>query len=63
MLKLEIRTGFASFCDPITQEPDFFAESDELSRLLKKVAAEIRGGSTSGSIIDYNGNKVGSWSR
>ena len=63
MFKMEIRTGNAAFHDPATGEPDFYYEGDELSRILKKVAAEIRGGSISGNVYDYNGNKVGSWTR
>ena len=37
-------------------EPEF-----EVERILYKVSDEVLNGETYGAIIDYNGNKIGSW--
>lgn len=63
MLKIEIKTGNAAFCDPYTGEEDKYYEGLELSKILNAIADDIKYGKTSGSILDINGNKVGSWSR
>lgn len=63
MLKIEINTGNAAFCDPFTGEPSEFDEAIECKRLLECICTELEDGATSGSIIDINGNKVGKWSR
>lgn len=63
MLKIEIKTGNAAFCDPYTGEPSEFDEAIECKRLLEGICRELEDGATSGSIIDINGNKVGQWSR
>lgn len=63
MLKIEIKTGNAAFCDPFTGEPSEFDEAIECKRLLEGICRELEDGATSGSIIDINGNKVGQWSR
>ena len=63
MLKIEIKTGNAVFCDPYTGKEDMYYEGFELSRILREIADKIDGGATHGSCIDINGNKVGQWSR
>ena len=63
MLKIEIKTGGATFCDPFTGEPSEFYEAIECKRLLEGICSELEDGAISGSIIDINGNKVGQWSR
>ena len=63
MLKIEIKTGNAAFCDPFTGEPSEFDEAIECKRLLEGICRELEDGATSGNIIDINGNKVGQWSR
>lgn len=63
MLKIEIKTGNAAFCDPDTGEESEFWEGVELNRILDGIKQKIEDGYTSGSCADINGNKVGSWSR
>lgn len=63
MLKIEIKTGGAAFCDPATGEESEYWESVELNRILATVCLKIEEGETSGSCMDINGNKVGKWSR
>ena len=63
MLKIEIETGNAAFCDPFTGESSEFDEAIECKRLLEGICSELEDGAISGSIIDINGNKVGQWSR
>lgn len=50
MFKLEIETTNAAF-DPYP--------SDEVARLLDSVFRRVSAGEDSGSLLDYNGNKVG----
>ena len=61
MFKLEIKTGNAAFCDPMTGEEDNYAEAYEVARILNEVTEKIKNGQREGSCIDINGNKVGSW--
>lgn len=63
MLKIEIKTGGAAFCDPSTGEESEYWESVELNRILANVCLKIEEGETSGSCMDINGNNVGKWSR
>jgi hypothetical protein len=63
MLKIEIETGCAAFCDPYTGEEDSYSEAYELTRILKGICEAIDNGATHGNCIDINGNKVGQWSR
>lgn len=50
MFKMEICTGNEATC-----------RSEDLADLIRQVSMRIEDGSTSGSIIDYNGNKVGTY--
>lgn len=63
MLKIEIKTGNAAFCDPCTQEESEYFESVELRRILQDICDKLEKGKTEGAILDINGNKVGKWSR
>lgn len=56
MLKLEIKTGGAVFCedDVLTYEGRY-----ELARLLRKISVQIEQGDDDGVVMDINGNKVG----
>ena len=62
MFQLEIETGNAAFHDEMTGEKDDFAEAVEVTRILNEARSQIREGRRSGSCIDINGNRVGSWS-
>ena len=63
MLKIEIKTGNAAFCNPYTVEENEIYEAMECIRLLEKICGQLEDGKTHSSIIDINGNKVGQWSR
>ena len=62
MLRIEIKTDNAAFCDPDGNESEYW-ESVELNRILANICLAIEGGETSGTCMDINGNKVGIWSR
>lgn len=63
MFRLNVETDGAAFKDPDIGEADRAYEEIEISRIMRKVAAELREGKTSGSVMDLNGNKVGCWTR
>lgn len=63
MLKMEIRTGGAAFCNPYTGEPNEYCEAMELKRIIAGVVEDLDHNQTHGSLFDINGNKVGQWSR
>ena len=63
MLKIEIKTSNAAFCDPCTGDESEYWESVELNRILAGICLKIENGETSGNCMDINGNKVGLWSR
>lgn len=56
MVKIEFTTGNAAFRDEDGNLIEY-----EVARILKNIAASIEEGYTYGPIMDYNGNKVGSW--
>ena len=60
MLKLEIKTDGAAFCEYDSDELSTEGRY-ELARLLRKVAVQIETGSTDGKIMDVNGNCCGKW--
>lgn len=62
MFKININTENAAFCDPYTGEEDEFAKEMEIERIMSEIKNAMSGGYTSGSCIDINGNKVGTWS-
>lgn len=61
MLKLEIHTGGAAFCNDYTGEPDNEAEEMQCAWLLKRVSDKLKEGRRDGVIMDTNGNRVGEW--
>lgn len=63
MFRMKIETDSAAFNDPKTGNEDKAFEGIEISRIMRKVASELREGKESGSIMDLNGNKVGHWTR
>lgn len=58
MLKIEIKTGGAAYSDGDTLTDE---GRRNLSANLKVIANMILNGENDGTIIDVNGNKVGSW--
>lgn len=63
MFKVEIETGNAAFKDPFTGEDYDLMEATEIRSLLARISSALERGEKAGVIMDYNGNKVGSWSR
>lgn len=61
MLKLNIKTGGAAYCDPFSGEEDNYCEQMEVAKNLRDIADELEHGRRYGTIIDINGNKVGSY--
>ena len=59
MLKIEIETGNAAFCNPETGEEDKEFEGFELNRILDEIKMKIAKGYTGGTCLDINGNRVG----
>jgi len=51
-MKIEFDTDNAAFED---------APTSECCHILNKIAESISYGETSGAIMDFNGNKIGSW--
>ncbi len=62
MVKIEFKTDGAAFRNEYTGEEDAYAEKVEIKRILLKICKAIDNGHTEGSVMDYNGNKVGTWS-
>lgn len=46
-----------------TESAAFYEQraSEEIERILKRIAVEVKNGYTKGSILDINGNHVGIW--
>lgn len=62
MFKLEFKTSNAAFGDE--RDPEYVQRVDklrEVNRIMKNVTTEIAMGKTYGSIMDINGNKIGTW--
>ena len=60
MLKIEIKTSGAVFTNE-GGEFDAYNGGEEVNRILKKIVKDIRNGYETGSCMDINGNKVGTW--
>lgn len=56
-MKIEFSTENAAFRDECGN-----IDSYEIARILREIAEKVQIGYTYGPIMDYNGNKVGSWS-
>lgn len=62
MFTLSFETENASFHDEALEPADNAGyRSDEISRILRKVATDVDLGESEGSIVDSNGNTVGRW--
>lgn len=61
MLKIEIKTGNAAFTN---DDGDFdpYWGGKEIERILAEIVEDIQNGYETGSCMDINGNKVGTWS-
>ena len=59
MLKIEIKTGGATYRD---ENDELDRSAYELRRNLKEIMEKLEYGYQSGYIMDINGNKVGEWS-
>ena len=62
MLTISFSTENAAFdCDSEDKwERDYF-RNEEIKRVLKNICNQLDNGKTSGSCMDINGNKVGTW--
>lgn len=64
MFSLQIKTDNAAFHeDDRSDEGEFPSGATlyECARILRSVAEDLEGDSTSGTILDANGNSVGEW--
>ena len=63
MLRIEFATDNAAFeVDESDKWTRDYYRNEEIKRVLKNVCNQLDNGKTSGSCIDINGNKVGTWS-
>lgn len=60
-MKIKFSTDGAAFCGDYTGEPDEYSKRMEIKRILNKIAVDIYNGYDHGSVMDYNGNKIGAW--
>lgn len=60
-MKIEFTTNGAAFCDPHTGEEDNYYKAMTCKGILENILEKIEEGYTSGSVIDFNGNKIGTW--
>jgi hypothetical protein len=61
-MKIKFSTSGAAFQDEYAdEETNKLYVRTEVTRILKKITAEIECGEMDGSIMDINGNKIGSW--
>jgi hypothetical protein len=61
-MKIQFSTEGAAFKDEYEDEAinDIY-KRQETARILKKIASYVESGTNYGSIMDVNGNKIGSW--
>ena len=59
-MKIEFSTDSAAFCDPVTQEENHTYRAIETAVILKRIAYAVEQGCTSGTVMDDNGNAIGS---
>lgn len=61
-MKIQFSTEGAAFKDEYEDETmnDIY-KRQETARILKKIASYVESGTNYGSIMDINGNKIGSW--
>lgn len=63
MFKIEINTGGAAFCNPLTGKEDAVFENLEITRILENIIHKLKYDKDSGTILDINGNVVGRWEK
>ena len=63
MIKIEIKTGNAAFCNPASGEPHRLFECMEVDRILRDISMRLLQGENGGNVIDTNGNVCGRWIR
>lgn len=61
MFKLEFLTSGAAFEDPDGTNTELYRNL-EVERILNRICTEVAFGKDSGTIMDFNGNRIGSWS-
>ena len=61
-MKIQFSTEGAAFKDEYADEAiNNVYKRQETARILKKIASHVESGTNYGSIMDINGNKIGSW--
>ena len=60
-MKIEFNTNNTAFQNDYTGEPDEYYKRMEIKRILDKIAVDVCYGYDQGSVIDINGNKIGTW--
>ena len=61
-MKIEFSTDGAAFQSEYEDEiANEISTKREITRILKKIAIEVECGAIQGSIMDINGNKIGTW--
>lgn len=61
-MKIQFSTEGAAFKDEYADEAiNSIYRDQEIIRILQKIEKQIEDGYTYGSIIDINGNKIGTW--
>ena len=67
MLRIEFNTDNAAFHadyedeEKMTDWQKSYVRNEEIRRVLKNICNQLDNGNVSGSCIDINGNKVGTW--
>ena len=64
MFKIKFTTTNNAFCSPEDNDEDLnnYYRAMETVRILRKISDSIQNGDTYGAVLDFNGNKVGTWS-
>ena len=61
-MKIQFSTEGAAFKDEYAdEETNGIYTAREVIRILERLVGEVATGKTKGSIMDINGNKIGSW--
>ena len=61
-MKIQFSTSGAAFQSEYEDEAtNDLCTREEVIRILKKITKEIECGADHGSIMDFNGNKIGAW--
>lgn len=60
-MKIQFSTDSAAFNEYVDETINDACKRQEVVRILKRIAIYIESGNKSGSVIDINGNEIGSW--